>query len=144
MDILNSGVVIVNKARWNHENEVNHILISRNLRESLFVGRKSFVRLVEYILKDNRSKNVVLAFDGYFGVDWSVVPKLAQSLEESKQHVSLLDCSDLYKDTHQIWEMIRLNIECDEHFGKVYKGTLKDFIDYNKLNEIEDSLTFPV
>lgn len=140
MDILNSGVVIVNKARWNHENEVNHILISRNLRESLFVGRKSFVRLVEYILKDNRSKNVVLAFDGYFGVDWSVVPKLAQSLEESKQHVSLLDCSDLYKDTHQIWEMIRLNIECDEHFGKVYKGTLKDFIDYNKLNEIEEKV----
>jgi len=99
-------------------------------------GIKSELLSVPSILRDKlqkkRSKNLVVAFDGYLGVDWSCISAvLKNSLENSGLKVDMISCSDFWKKPEFVWKLIKDNLECDPHFGRVYSGRLDDFIDQN-------------
>jgi len=76
----------------------------------------------------NAPKKVVI--DGYPGVDWSFI---------QEKDFALFDFSSVYKSRSEIWEIIQPFLDCDTHFGKIFKGSLRDFIDKDKMDRMEEA-----
>jgi len=79
---------------------------------------------------DAQGKTIII--DGYPGVDWSFV-------QEKKKDFALFDFSSVYKDRSDIWEIIHPFLDSDAHFGKIFRGSLKDFIDGEKMARMEET-----
>ena len=85
-------------------------------------------------------KPLVIAFDGYVGTDWSVVFKLKEKLEEKNIKVDLIDSINFYKNSQKIWKIIEPYITTDQYFGKVYRGSLNDFLDEKAISKYKERI----
>ncbi|MGB4755303.1 MAG: class I mannose-6-phosphate isomerase [Fervidobacterium sp.] len=83
---------------------------------------------------------LIIAFDGYVGADWSIVLELKEKLEEQGVSVGLIDSTDFFKNSQEIWKMIEPCITVDQHFGKMYRGDLNDFLDNNAVVKFKEKI----
>jgi len=91
-------------------------------------------------LRKNSSRNLIVAFDGYLGTDWSQLNELKDELGKFDVEVDLVDCSSFWRKPRFIWNIIKSYLECDEHFGRIYPGSIEDFLDADYIKDWLDSL----
>jgi len=120
-------------------NDTNKVWLEKPLQEEIFVGWSKFCQRLHRRLMDSK-KNLVIAFDGYLGVEWDRLYELTKELENFGINYEIEDYSKLWKQPSAIWALIKDNIECDIHFGKIYSGQLEDFLDFQRLQEFKSYL----
>lgn len=122
---------------------VNHPVVPREWAESIVVGLDDFYEYVDKFVQYQKKKNrrcLVLAFDGYPGVDWSIISVLEKRLKEKGLDVEVADGFLLYKSPNKIWRMIRQYITCDPFFGRVFDGRLEDFLDDANVRRLKERI----
>jgi mannose-6-phosphate isomerase class I len=90
---------------------------------------KSIKYLCDTFVGINARKKIVI--DGYPGVDWSFI---------QEKDFALFDFSSVYKDRSEIWEIIQPFLDCDTHFGRIFRGSLRDLIDEEKMARIAEAV----
>jgi predicted NBD/HSP70 family sugar kinase/mannose-6-phosphate isomerase class I len=82
-----------------------------------------------------------VCIDGYLGIDWDVfIRRLTLAFEKLNVPCLCYNISSAYKNQKEIEEMVSPFLGGkDPLFGKLYPGKLLDFLDLNKLKDIEAS-----
>lgn len=88
-------------------------------------------------LKKKITKDCVLVFDYYPGVNEEEVMHLVTSLNPS----TVIETTNIFKDGKTITEQMKYHLTDDRVFGKMYYGDFVDFMDSDKLNEAKEALT---
>lgn len=88
-------------------------------------------------LKKKITKDCVLVFDYYPGVNEEEVMQLVTSLNPS----TVIETTNNFKDGKMITEQMKYHLTDDRVFGKMYYGDFIDFMDCDKLNEAKEALT---
>ncbi|MEN6515986.1 MAG: class I mannose-6-phosphate isomerase [Fervidobacterium sp.] len=128
MDYLESDLNIVPK-------QSNLKPIMNNVNEVLSFLTRSFDEGRAF-----NHKPLIIAFDGYVGADWSIVFELKEELEKQGISVDLIDSINFFKNPQEIWGTIEPYITVDEHFGRMYKGDLSDFLDENAVVKVKEKI----
>lgn len=88
-------------------------------------------------LKKRITKDCVLVFDYYPGVNEDEVMQLVTSLNPS----TVIETLNIFKDGETISEQMKYHLTDDRVFGKMYYGDFVDFIDADKLSEAKETLS---
>jgi mannose-6-phosphate isomerase class I len=87
---------------------------------------------VNGLFRDNL-RPVLLAMDGYTGIEWKKsTARLKKKLEKDGIRVTAIAASTLYKSRGRIEKSIRSCLTDEKTFGRLYTGKLSDFIDEKK------------
>ena len=80
-----------------------------------------------------------ICIDGYLGVDWGFfINQLTLALEEIQVNSISFSTLGAFKSVEDIDNLIALYLgENDPVFGKLYPGELSEFINFDKLNQIQ-------
>jgi len=111
--------------------------------ESIVIGDDKFCDFVEAIVlqeKECKGRYPTLAFDGFPGVEWSVISMLEKRLREKNLPVEIVDGFSFYKHPDFIWRIIAPFVDSDPHFGKIFRGKLEDFLDLNKIKNAKEKI----
>lgn len=122
---------------------VNRPKIPKHWADSIVVGVDRFCDYVIELIKKHEKGNgryPVLAFDGYLGVDWSIISMLEKMLKDNGIDVEIIDGFFLYKSPNTIWKMIEEHIAFDPFFGRVFNGCIEDFLDDNKIRKLKEMI----
>ncbi len=109
--------------------------------KSLVSGNRLIHRFIsDKVLGLYREKHrpILLAMDGYSGVEWKKnTARLKQKLEKDGIHLTAINASTLYKSPEQIELIVRPYLMEDKTFGRLYAGKLADFIDPEQVNRLK-------
>jgi mannose-6-phosphate isomerase class I len=122
---------------------INRLKVPKCWAESIVVGLDEFCEYVGKLIEREKEKNKrypVLAFDGYPGVDWSIISVLEKKLKEKDLDVEIVDGFLLYKSPNEILEMIRRYITFDPFFGRVFDGRLENFLDGGNVGRLKEKI----
>jgi mannose-6-phosphate isomerase class I len=115
----------------------NIVELTENLKENIYTG---YDGLFEMVFKAVKNKKRVIAIDGYPLIDWSFIENLVANFYKKNLKIITYDILDFYKDKMEIYQQISKNINCDKYFGKVYDGTLENFLDTKKIESLKNNL----
>lgn len=87
-------------------------------------------------LNRKMNNNSVVVFDYYPGVDEEEVYELIKRFNFSLE----INMHDIFKDGKTMTEQMKYNLSDDRVFGKMYYGNLVDFIDEDKLEEVQNKI----
>ena len=95
-----------------------------------------YEKIIEELKKTITKTNFVIAVDTYPGVnDEEVLPQL-----EKLEPAYVVSMYDVFKDGTTISEQLKYQLTDDRVFGNMYYGTIMDFIDKKKLEEVKNKI----
>jgi mannose-6-phosphate isomerase len=113
-------------------------------RASLVIGSSRIHRHIALLARRTfleKQRPVLLAMDGYSGIDWkSRIPPLKRGLEKQGFHVTLVDFAGCYKPTGEIERMIRPSMTEEKTFGRIFGGKLEDLLDEGRIDSLRQRL----
>ncbi|SCL88850.1 class I mannose-6-phosphate isomerase [Sporanaerobacter sp. PP17-6a] len=123
---------------------VNKIDLPREVKESLVVGNdKVGISIAKHCIENMKNNGYSLAIDGYVSAEFDVV---LEGIREycKKRNIKLItiNIKDYYKSETEIDELTKeslpLNYDDDPVllFGKLFKGSMDDIMDQDKLNPL--------
>lgn len=101
-------------------------------------GAKSLAKLVQELIKE-RKESVVIGFDGFPKVNWEIVPDVRELLAKDME-TELVNGFSIYKSPEEIWEIIQPNLTMDEYFGRVFQGSIEDFLAEKNILELKQKI----
>ena len=126
------------------EEAINRPKIPEEWGNSIVVGLDNVCQFISNLISqyvEYKKRVCLLALDGYLGVDWErIVPKINESLRGKNLEAELVDIRSCLKTGSEIDRMISPYLECDPHFGYVFKGSLEGFFDSSKLDDLKKKL----
>jgi hypothetical protein len=124
------------------KNNENHIEISRESRESVVFGTEKVLDEILRVIWDE-GKNIKIAFDGWYGIDWAnILMPLERLCENIGISISSYHSSIIYKDNQELKKYKKTFITDDPAFGwENLDGTIGDIIDTDKVTKFRDMLS---
>src|SRR4030042_1658220 len=126
------------------EEAINHPKIPKGWSNSIVCGLDNVCQFISSLVSQHveyKKRGCLLALDGYLGVDWErVVPKIDEWLRGKNLEAELVNIHSYLKTTSEIDKMIDPYLQCDPHFGYVFKGSLEQFFDSSKLESLKRKL----
>lgn len=112
--------------------------------ESIIVGLDEVCRFINNLAKQSvtsSGRSCLLALDGFLGVEWqSIVSRVKESLMEAGFNTEVIDIASYYKSSGEIEKIINPLLTCDPFFGRVFDGSLEDFLDPSRLGALKRKL----
>lgn len=118
---------------------INYLPLPTYLAKQVACGLNDISRLIMEIVKQKRHCPI-LAFDGFPGVRWDIISALKKKMQREGFEIAVVDCFSIYKPSSVIWEIIRPYVTSDKYFGRVFDGSLKDFLDNGKVERLKKHL----
>ncbi|MEF8799161.1 MAG: class I mannose-6-phosphate isomerase [Candidatus Bipolaricaulota bacterium] len=122
------------EVRDDRKNEVD----SAGIGENLISGKESLAGKLRDIIA-NSAGSTIIGFDGFPKVNWDIVSRVREKLTRDFD-VELLDGFSVYRSPEEIWPEIRPCLTSDEYFGRIYEGSLDEFISPGDLEAFEDEI----
>ncbi len=122
------------------QNDMNRVYLENPMKNEISIGWSSLCEQL-YLRMKKIKRSMAVALDGYLGVDWDRLTEFAKVLGDLGIDYEISDCSNLWKNPKDIWRLIRENIECDVHFGKVFNGSLEDFLHLGKIEKLKKQVS---
>jgi mannose-6-phosphate isomerase len=123
---------------------VNRPRIPKEWSDSAIVGLDEACQYICNMIiqqKETKRRACLIAFDGFLGVEWEqIVPKVDRLLKKKNLKVRAIDISSYYKSPSEIEKMISRYLACDPHFGSVFRGRIRRFLDSTHLKELKREL----
>jgi mannose-6-phosphate isomerase class I len=129
---------------------VNRPNLSAETIQSIVSGTKETAAYISNLLIEKvnaKSKNPVIALDGYISAQWEqMVNLVSQNLKQKSIKVKAIHFSEIYKSATQLEEelapYLKEDLEKDPVllFGKLFKGSFDDLLDEARLNNLENLL----
>lgn len=129
---------------------VNRPNLSAETIQSIVSGTKETAAYISNLLIEKvnaKSKNPVIALDGYISTQWEqTVNLVSQNLKQKSIKVKAIHFSEIYKSATQLEEelapYLKEDLEKDPVllFGKLFKGSFEDLLDEARLNNLENLL----
>ena len=132
---------------YDDPNAVNYLELPGEMDKTIITGNQASAQYISNLVHEKLQhghENIVLAFDGYIGARFEELLELVSKfLQQRKVAVQTIGFDTVYKPEDQITELISVNLDEDMEkdpvllFGKLYKGTYEDFVDPEKLMQVE-------
>jgi len=122
---------------------INAIEAPMELEQQITVGVREVCRKIGFLGRNiiSKKKLALVGIDGYIGFEWDFfISKFKQVLNDLQIDVVFEDIANVYKSPDDIEEMINPFLSCDPFFGKIFNGTIEDFIDKEKVNDLRHRL----
>jgi mannose-6-phosphate isomerase len=129
---------------------VNTLELPGEIDESIIAGNRASAQYISDLVHEKLQsghENIVLAFEGYIGARFvELVELVSTSLQQRKVEVKKVGFDTVYKTEDQIAELLSANLAEDREkdpvllFGKLYKGRYEDFVDPEKLKQLEGAI----
>jgi len=88
-----------------------------------------------------KSRPIILAMDGYAGIDWKkIIPQITRRLEKAGVHVTAIDAASFYKPPEEIEKMIPSDKKADKTFGCIFRGKLENLLDENRMTGLKERI----
>ena len=129
---------------------INRPILSAETIQSIVSGTKESAAYISNLLIEKiseKSKNSVIALDGYISAQWKqMVNLISQNLKQKSIKVRAINFAEIYKSATQLDEELSPYLEEDREkdpvllFGKLFKGSFGDLLDNEKLKDFETFL----
>jgi len=126
-------------------NSENQILVKRETKDSIVAGNIEVSNLILEIYtsqKTKKSRKVVIALDGWYGVNWNATLEiLLQQVVSLGIKVSVENFSKVYKSPKEIEEYKKPFLTDDPGFGfSNTNGKIEDILDESKIAALKNKL----
>jgi len=126
-------------------NSENQILVKRETKDSIVAGNIEVSNLILEIYtsqKTKKSRKVVIALDGWYGVNWNATLEiLLQQVVSLGIKVSVENFSKVYKSPKEIEEYKKPFLTDDPGFGfSNTNGKIEDILDESKISALKNKL----
>jgi len=129
---------------------INRPKLSSDTIQSIISGTKETATHISDILLEKieeKKQNSVIALDGYISAQWEqTVNLISQNLKQRAIKVTAINFAEVYKSAAALDEELMPYLKEDREkdpvllFGRLFKGSFKDLLDVEKLNELKTLL----
>jgi mannose-6-phosphate isomerase class I len=129
---------------------INRPKLSSGTINSIVSGTKETANYISDILIkkiNDKTKNTVIALDGYIGAQWEqTVNLISQNLQQKSVEIRTIDFAEIYKSSAQLDKEFLPYLKEDREkdpvllFGKLFKGRFEDLLDNDKLKQLKSDL----
>ncbi len=120
--------------RGDRKNEVD----LDGLDGNLISGKESLAGKLRDIIAESDGSTII-GFDGFPKVNWDIVSWVQEKLTHDLK-VGLLDGFSIYRSPKEIWNEIRPCLTSDKYFGRIYEGSLAEFLSPEGLEIFEEKM----